>query len=238
MSLGNEQLSFLEKAINIVEKHGVFKILKTALVLIVFFFAIYNGYNVNNIIDKVIIKKENEHNIALKYRQNINPEIDRILGEILINTGGNRVFILEMHNGTNNTSGLPFFYGEMTYEKVTPNIAHIDDDYKNINLSRFSFSSYMNTHHSWHGYIEELEKIDNKLSSKMKENNVNYFILSCIHGVNNAIGFVGVTYCDSNEPFDVNRGIGYVNLSAQKLSKLLDMKNINFSEIGKYNIYE
>lgn len=224
MPLDGEQFSFLEKTINLIEKHGLVRIFKAIFVITAFFFVMYNGQNVSKIVESVLKKQETEHNAALEYRKKINPEIEMILNELLINTGANRAFVMEMHNGTSNVSGLPFYYGEMTYEKVTPNVTHVDEDYKNINLSRFSFAYYLDENHSWYGTIDELAKMDSKLSMRMKSNDASYGVLVCIHGIDKAIGFLGVTYCNNNRPTDLNRTIGNVNVASQKLSSLLDMK--------------
>lgn len=227
MPLNGEQISFLERTINLIEKHGLVRIFKAIFVLMAFFFVLYNGQNVSKLVENVIKKHEIEHSAALEYRKKINPEIEMILNELLINTGANRAFVMEMHNGTSNISGLPFYYGEMTYEKVTPNVSHVDEDYKNINLSRFSFIYYLDEHHSWHGTIDDLGSIDNKLSMRMKSNDANYGIFVCIHGIEKAIGFLGITYCNGNMPHDLNKAIGNVNVASQKLSSLLDMKVAN-----------
>lgn len=227
MPLNGEQISFLERTINLIEKHGLVRIFKAIFVLMAFFFVLYNGQNVSKLVENVIKKHEIEHSAALEYRKKINPEIEMILNELLINTGANRAFVMEMHNGTSNISGLPFYYGEMTYEKVTPNVSHVDEDYKNINLSRFSFIYYLDEHHSWHGTIDDLGSIDNKLSMRMKSNDANYGIFVCIHGIEKAIGFLGITYCNGSLPPNLNKAIGNVNIASQKLSSLLDMKVAN-----------
>lgn len=227
MSLETEKnVPFLENMIKLVESYGLIRIFKAILVLFVFLFVVYNTQNSNQIIDKIIERNKIEHNNALEYRKQINPEVDRILSNLLINSEANRAFVIEMHNGTNNMSGLPFYYGEMTYEKVTPTIKYISDEYTNMTLSRFTFTNYIYEHHSWYGDMDEMLSIDGKLANMMKENNVSYMVFSCIHGSESAIGYVGVTYCNGLKPKDVYRSIGYVNLSAQKLSSLLDMKQV------------
>lgn len=229
MPLDGEQFSFLEKVINLVEKHGLVRIFKAIFVITAFFFVMYNGQNVSEIVENVIQKQETEHSAALEYRKKINPKIELQLSELLINTGANRAFVMEMHNGTSNVSGLPFYYGEMTYEKVTPNVVHIDEDYKNLNLSRFSFAYYLDEHNSWHGNLEDLAKIDNKLSMRMKSNDVSYIIIECIHGLDKPVGFLGVTYCDNRVPANLDNVIRRVNVESKKMSALLDMKRANLN---------
>ena len=49
-------------------------------------------------------------------RFEVSPLISNELRRLLIALDADRAAILEMHNGTNNASGLPFIYGDMAYE--------------------------------------------------------------------------------------------------------------------------
>lgn len=69
MPLDGEQFSFLEKVINLVEKHGLVRIFKAIFVITAFFFVMYNGQNVSKIVENVIHKQETEHSAALEYRK-------------------------------------------------------------------------------------------------------------------------------------------------------------------------
>ena len=131
MALEGEQLGFLEKALKLIEKYGLFKIFKALCVIALFVYVMCNGATiVENIVEKVTketlrdenVEKDRMHDIAMERRQEIKPLIDNILMSTLNQLNADRVFIIEMHNGTNNTSGLPFLYGEMTYETVADNI--------------------------------------------------------------------------------------------------------------------
>lgn len=228
----NEGLSFLERVIKIVDKYGLPRIFKAILVIVAFFVVIYNGSNVSNIVEYVLKKQEIEHSEALEYRRKISPKIELCLSQLLLNSGGDRAFILEMHNGTSNVSGLPFYYGEMTYERVTNRTYHIDEDYRNLNLSRFPFIYYLDEHNSWHGSIDELSKIDDKISMRLKSNDVTYAFFDCLHGMETPIGFIGLTFCNDNYPDDkkIQEIVRILNVASKQVSGELDMKKINFSD--------
>lgn len=228
----NEQITFLERLVNLVEKHGLLRIFKAILVLMAFFFVMYNGLNINTIVESVIKKQEIEHGEALEYRRKISPKIELCLSQLLLNTGADRAFILEMHNGTSNVSGLPFYYGEMTYERVTNRTYHIDEDYRNLNLSRFPFIYYLDEHNSWHGSIEELSLIDNKMSMRLKSNDVTYSFFECLHGMETPIGFIGLTFCNDNYPNEKNMQniIKLLNIASKQVSGELDMKKIKMND--------
>lgn len=235
MPLEGEQLGFLENVINIIKKYGIWETLKAIFIIGLFVWVMYNAHNVGSIVKDVVQTEfkahaeqvEQEHSDALDIRKKIKPEVDDILKSTLNALGADRVFVMEMHNGSNNTSGLPFIYGEMTYEQVTNGIEHIDDDYININLSRFSFPLFMEREHVWCGDIKELSKVDDKLAKRMESNNVTYFAIMHIYGVSNLIGYFGVTYCNGRKPKGMKEIITQLTMTTQQLAIMLDAKNIN-----------
>lgn len=232
MSTGG-QLTILEKVIELIEKHGLLRIFTAIFVIMAFFFVIYNSQNVNKIVDMVLKKQKVEHSEALEYRKKISHEIELILTKLLLDTGADRAFIIEMHNGNSNVSGLPFYYGEMTYEKVTSRTYHIDEDYSNLNLSRFPFIYYLEERNSWFGSIEDLSKIDERLSMRLKSNDVSYAFFESIQGIDTPIGFIGITYCNGHIP-DINKIdeiAKIVNVVSKKVSGELDMQKINFNDV-------
>ena len=235
MPLEGEQLGFLETMIKTIKKHGVWETLKAIFIGGLFIWVMYNAQNVGSIVKDVVKTEfkthseqvEQEHSDALDIRNKIKPEVDDILKTSLVTLGADRVFVMEMHNGSNNTSGLPFIYGEMTYEQVRSGIEHIDDDYININLSRFSFPLFMEREHVWCGTIKELSEVDDKLAKRMESNDVTYFAIMHIYGVSNLIGYFGITYCNGNMPKGVKEIITQLTMTTQQLAIMLDANNIN-----------
>lgn len=213
MPLDGEQLGFLEKVIKIINKYGIFKVFQALCVIGIFVYLMYNAHNVGQAVQNIVRteiethneKVEQEHNDALIVRQKIKPKIDSILTDALTRLNADRVFVMEMHNGNNNTSGLPFLYGEMTYEQVRNGVSHIDDDYLNLNLSRFTFPLYLEREHLWQGTTEDLSKIDDKLSKRLLSNDVSYLAITQIHGFSNFIGYFGVSYCNDKSPMTKNK---------------------------------
>lgn len=226
-----ENLGFLEKTVKLIERYGLFKIFKALCVILLFVYIMCNGANLidtligrisRETIDRAAVEKVEAHDRAMSIRQQAKPKIDDMLEYTLNKTDCDRVFVIEMHNGTNNTAGLPFVYGEMTYETVRNGVTHIDEDYTNLNLSRFSFPSYINQRHYWMGSIEELRKIDAKMAQRLASNDVTYLAIIDIHGVKNELGFFGITYCDGRQPKSREELITILMEDTQKLSTLLD----------------
>ena len=235
MALEGEQLGFLEKTLKLIEKYGLFRIFKALCVIALFVYVMFNGATiVENIVGKVTkeiihdekVEKNRLHDIAMERRQEIKPLIDNVMMSTLNQLNADRVFVIEMHNGTNNTSGLPFLYGEMTYEIVADNVSHVDDDYMNFSLSRFAFPSYIEKEHIWVGSIEDFKQIDSKLAQRLMSNDVSYIAISHIHGVKNELGFYGITYCNGKEPKTQQVIFTKLMEDTQKLSTLLDSSTI------------
>lgn len=239
MALEGEQLGFLEKTIKLIEKYGLFKIFRALCIIAIFIYIMCHGANlIDGIIAKVTkdtmkeerVEKQEEHDAALKRREEIRPEVYNVLYGLLNKLNADRVFVIEMHNGTNSVSGLPFLYGEMTYDVVSDGTDHVDGEYTNFSLSRFQFATYLEEKHIWMGNVEELSKIDTKLAHKLMSNDVNYIALTQIHGVKNELGFVGVSYCNGKEPKPRDTITTDLLIASQKLSTLLDSATISTRE--------
>lgn len=235
MPLEGEQLGFLEKVIKIINKYGLFKVFQALCVIGIFVYLMYNAHTIGQSVQGIVRneiethaeKIEQEHNDALEIRKKIKPDIDKALKEALVSLDADRVFVMEMHNGNNNTSGLPFVYGEMTYEQVRSGIGHIDDDYINLNLSRFSFPLYLEKEHIWQGSMEELANIDDKLAKRLSSNEVTYIAITHIHGVDNLLGYFGITYCNNKQPKPIKDIVVQLTITTQQLAIMLDANRTN-----------
>lgn len=235
MPLEGEQLGFLEKVIKIINKYGLFKVFQALCVIGIFIYLMYNAHNVGEAVKGIVQNEmelhteriEQEHSDAIEVRQKIKPQIDAALSEALSKLDADRVFIMELHNGNNNTSGLPFVYGEMTYEQVRGGMTHIDDDYINLNLSRFAFPLYLEKEHIWQGTIEELSTVDDKLAKRLSSNDVTYFAIVHIHGVSNLLGYLGISYCNNKKHKDAKEITVQLTMTTQRLAILLDANRID-----------
>ena len=244
-ALEGEQLSFLEKTVKLIEKYGMWKIVRALIVIFLFVFIMLNtsaigeGFNkfLTNIVDEAItksnIEKVEAHNKALAVRQENGPKINELLNDALVRLDADRVFVMELHNGTNNTAGLPFLYGAMTYETVRPGVTHIDEDYANLNLSRFQFPYYLEKQHLWFGSTEELKAIDEKFAFRLISNDAAYLAIVQIHGVYNELGYFGISYCNGRQPKSKEEIIGVAMEISQKCSSLLDVVPITSEETGE-----
>ena len=225
-----EHIGFLERMIKLMDKYGLWKIIQATLVLSGFLYIMYNVQNLPEIVSSAFNRQtemtQEEHDAAVEVRRSIKPDIDMLLKDALSTMNADRAFIIEMHNGTNNVAGLPFIYGEMTYEEVRSNISHVDEDYTSINLSRFSFPMFIEKNHIWHGTVDELKRIDPKISGRLASNDVTYLAIINLYGVANSLGYFGFTYCNGKVVPNSKEIESNLMLTAQKLSILLDSKRI------------
>jgi hypothetical protein len=225
-------VSMFETAVKVVKENKMLDIMKTILIITLL---LYIGYHVNDLPDIVRHAFESrntelqmEHDSAVERRRVIKPQVDLVLAETMATLRADSVYVIEMHNGTNNTAGLPFIYGEMTYEMARDGIEHIDEDYVSVNLSRFEFPMFLEENHMFFGDIEALSKIDEKLAMRMSANGVTFIAITSMHGANNELGYFGISYCGS-EPVEPRLVVSTITVASQKLSAMLDIPEAEFN---------
>lgn len=226
MDITETPVNILEKTIKLVEKYGVWKIIRAILLIGLLLYVVMNINSIPETIKEIVVSAKEvdvaKHDAAIEVRKQIKPQIDEILNNTLTAVEADRVFVLEMHNGTNNTAGLPFLYVEMTYCQVAEGIHHIDEDYINLNLSRFDFPLFLEEKHHWYGSIEELRKIDSKLALRLEANGAKYFAIMTIQGVKNELGYFGVSFTHDVSIENTDRLMMTLTSATQKISTLLD----------------
>lgn len=223
----DKQVSAFGKLMELIEKHGW---IKTTLTFIVYgaamyfitTFAINDGFHI--ITQKNNVEQQEIHDEAMSQRIDAAPKINEIMNVIIKDLHCDRVFVLEMHNGTNNTSGLPFVYAEMTYSQCADGIEYIDDDYSSLNMSRFTLPYYLFEHGDWVGTTSDLMEIDRKIAVRMISNGAEYMGIVTLQGADRELGFFGVSYNFGSTPMDKGIILRRLYADAQKISVLIDSK--------------
>ena len=168
------------------------------------------------------IEDKKHHNDLVERRFEIGPRIANELKDLLIRLNADRAAIMEFHNGTYNASGLPFVYGDMVYEEVSPNVPYASDEFKNFNLSKLPFVALHYKEKTWIGSVDDVEKDDPYFAAKLRVVKVNWGIFVILEGINGPLGFLTLFFKnDENHP-DKKKVIAEVTHSAQILSTLLD----------------
>lgn len=235
MSFEKETLGFWERLIKFKDKYGYWNL--TKLVLFVAFaiavLLLAKNFGENYSFERQkeamteVIEQNNqqlfiEHNEQMQIRCNIKPLVTELLKNTINEMNADRAFVFELHNGSNNTAGLPFIHCTMTYEETARNIEPIDEDYQNLSLTRFSFPEYLHEHDLWFGTVEEFAYIDKKLASRMQNNGATYLVITTIRSENSEIGYFGFTYCNNKEHKHDKDMMEFIVHTVQSLSKLLD----------------
>lgn len=170
---------------------------------------------------------EDRHDELTAYRIKIGPEIESILKEMCLEANGTRSYILEFHNGTNNPSGLPFYYMNMTYEWTDTSKTYSGaSGWSDLLISRFPLvSKYFNTG-IYVGSVDEIMKIDETLAHKLISDDVKYMGCIILYGSGNKpIGILGVsTGLEPNTSYENIKSI--LMKYSQKIVKLLDAKHL------------
>lgn len=226
------KINLIEKISKMLNKYGYKNVLSSLFIFISFITVIIIFANQKVIVENIIKNqqqetKETEMN-SLKFRiTEVNPRVDAILYKLLVETKADRAYVMEMHNGTDNPTGMPFVFGHMTYEKManenTPSVIY---QYDKINLSALTFPNYLIKNKYFIGGIDELKKIDSKLYFRVSENNIKYIAIYSIRTIDVEIGAVGISFFDDSN-INKNKIESSLIDASQKLSILLDItKNI------------
>jgi len=164
--------------------------------------------------------KRQHADLALK-RLEVNHLIDNELKDLIIRLDADRAAILELHNGTNNFSGLPFVYADMSYEQISNRISYAKDEFKNLNLAKLSFCAVHWKDKTWIGSVDEVEKDDPYFAAKLRYVEVNFGSFLILEGLYGPLGILSLFWKDEKEHPTKARIIAELNHSSQILSTLL-----------------
>lgn len=226
--LFSEIVSAYNKTLDIIDKYGLNKIIE--IVSIVLIMIIGNGLLNEFQFPKLLVNYQNEqmsqHENASNERAEIDPIIQQTLLQQIVNLKCDRAFILEMHNGNNNPTGLPFRYCEMNYEEISDSVEEVSDQYRQINMSRYPLFSYLNDKHVLLCSIDDLCKIDKKFAKQMKNDGIKYVAFKVLMANTTPIGILGFSFCKNVNLSDKMKEKIYSSLimSGDKFSDLLDKK--------------
>lgn len=236
MTLEKETLGFWERLMKFKDKHGYWSLTKlvlfVAFAIAILFLAKNFGESYSFERQKIVMHEvlnENsrqqflEHEEQMEQRRNIKPLVMDLLKNTINEMGCDRAYVIELHNGSNNTAGLPFIHASITYEAVARNIEPIDEDYQNITLTRFDFPEYLHNHDLWYGTIEEFMKFDSKMGGRLQHNGAKYIVMTTIRSDSSEIGYFGfIYYNEVVDNFGTKENMDFILQSVQTLSKLLN----------------
>lgn len=120
-----------------------------------------------------------QHMELIDKRVQNTPYINTYLDALRVEAGVafNRAYIFEFHNGSNSVAGLPFYWGDMTYESTNNDISGIHDNWNSVSLTRYNFIIQFFREGYFIGSIQDIERIDTKFAHKLSEDDITYLAM-------------------------------------------------------------
>lgn len=178
--------SAISDIISLVTNHGVFKLFLAILMLcicimMVRFSVSFNPNNYIRSIKDIEISIEEESRAR---RAEADIFVREELKQVIENLSASRASVLEFHNGKTNSSGLGFYYVDMSYEIVDNHNNFISEQYQNISLSWLELDDVLYNNGYWYGTVEELKKVDPMLGAKIESNGTKWIGLYLLEYAN------------------------------------------------------
>lgn len=191
-------LTFIEKLVNLIKKFGVQNIILTIMMLFLVITVCEFAFNPEGIVKKIEQIQTEQHNDAVKKKIESLPQIIENLSDLRYETGADRSFIMETHNGGTNLGNMPFIYVDLTYSDPRATTSWLIDEYKNVRISRYPFAYKVYIENSWVGNLSEIKDIDPELYYRLEKEGAKYLGFMIIHGQCNPSGVIGVAYTESD----------------------------------------
>lgn len=139
--------------------------------------------------------EDDQHTKLMQHRLEIDPEMNAMLKELCDKTGADAAFIFEFHNGSNNLSGLPFFYMDMTYEYIAADDKPLYgvNAWKNIPIAGYPFITNYYKEGIFIGGVDDIETQDKALKYKLLSQGTEKIGVMVMHGTKHPIGVIGIS---------------------------------------------
>lgn len=226
----NGIMGWIEKILYLIHNYGFKKILQAFILISVgiTFFLIFDTIKEENLIKEIITHKNDVHTTASEVRKQVDPKITKTLTRMLYSMNADRVSVLEMHNGKENPTALPFLYCDMTYEETKDNVSYVSEEYEDLNMSKFQFPTFLYNNKIFYGSVDEVIEIDKKLGLRLEMNDVKYIGMVLIR-TSTDIGFITISWMEEPE---ISKDVIIADLTyyVQEIGTYLDYgqyKNIN-----------
>ena len=217
-------IGWLERFLVLLKEYGPFKIIASVFMIFfisAFFYIMFNPSIVFEVYDEW---KERQHNELMELRMDMAPKIQSAVDKLTYKVGASRTVVLEMHNGSTGTGGLPFTKCTATYEGLNVGITPIAQYYQEQNLSLIPFATFLFNKGYWCGNTEDLLDIDRALYYKMKSNNTEHFAACVIKGIEKPLAFMIVSFDQlPNEHHECEMIREYIRHVAMEIAVLIEV---------------
>lgn len=197
MEDGNKVMSWVTSIMELISNYGFKKLFQALgfIIIVVMSFIVIRAITEQEIVDKMLAEKITIHNEGTEIRTRINPEVNNLLTRMIYEMDCDRAIALEMHNGKENPTGLPFLYCDANYEETRDRTPYVGDEYINLNMSKYSFPTYLYEHTYYIGSVEDLYAIDKKLAMRLEANETKYIAVILMRTTVD-IGFLMISYVE------------------------------------------
>ena len=221
---GGKIVSWYDSLVRLISEHGMKRMLQAFVLIVasVSFLMFANALNNEEIIEQWLIRENEAHVTGTEIRNDISPKVQHTLTKMLYEMKADRTCVLEMHNGKENPTSLPFMYCDMSFEYTRDRIPYVSEEYENLNMSRFTFPHYIYENKFFVGDIAEIYTIDKKLAMRLETNDVKYAGIVMIHTTQD-IGFLMVSYIEKPDLTD-DQIYAYLSYYVQEIGVCLDYK--------------
>ena len=186
-------LGFFERLLEMTRKYGFGRMFASTLFFVFFSFMAYIAVNPKFIFDRYEKYVTEIHSNSVGFRMESAPIIRAYLNQLATETGAERAYILEFHNGKSNPTGLQWQFGDLTF--INDGTDDISDEIQNVSLARYNFANLVHTHGYWAGRIDEIINIDERFYNRMRLNGGVYYAFQMIYGVDmKEIGILGISF--------------------------------------------
>ena len=191
--LSNPSFEALERLMEMTKKYGIGRMFFSIIFFVFFSYMVYLAVNPSIIFERYEKYITEVHSNSVDYRMESAPIIRTYLNQLAAETGVERAYILEFHNGKSNPTGLQWQFGDLTF--INDGTDDISDEIQNVSLARYNFANLVHTHGYWAGRIDELVCIDERFYNRMRLNGGVYYAFQMIYGIDmKEIGILGISF--------------------------------------------
>lgn len=225
IKFSEETMGGFGKVLDMIGKHGIGKMIVGTIFFVFFSWMLYLATNPGVIFERYNQYVAEKHNASIDFRMESSPIIRSQLNQLALETGAERAYILEFHNGKSNPSGLQWQFGDLTF--INDGTDDISDEIQNVSLSRYNFANIVYQNGYWIGSIDELISLDERFYNRMRLNGGKYFVFQMMYGANmREIGILGISFLEKPEDANPNTLVKIVHKYGSSISPLLDEASV------------
>lgn len=187
-------LNWVEKTLDLVNRYKIWDFIKAIFVILLIAGAIGFISHPTWIFEQYKKWEDDKHKEHLEQRLLNNEKAHILTEKLMYRVNADRVMVLEMHNGLENSNGLPFSKCSATYEAMNSDVMPVACQYQNVNLSLMPFANHMMKTGYWYGNVDDMETIDRALYYKLKSNGTEHFACVMVEGVDKPLAFIFVSF--------------------------------------------